>query len=216
MTDWLADPEHPALSSPAAERLNDASRPDRLTWNAFRTLALWNTDVWVPSLLEGAIGDDNELSGLEWSGASVELWLTHVTLDDATDVVIDGPEALVVVLATLNDDLPVAHVYDGLEHAMQATRGDTRRGAFVLVAPSDEGGAVQHLVQLAGGDRPLGGEADRVGLREEDIPGSVGWMTWRDVGRLALDLAEEADPLRGESVHNLVSQLQARFPGIEF
>src|SRR5438270_8499230 len=103
MTDWLSDPEHPALSSPAAERLNDPARPDRLAWNAFRTLALWNTDVWVPSFLESAIGDDNVLSGLEWSGASVELWLTHLALDDATDVVVDGPEALVVVLATLND-----------------------------------------------------------------------------------------------------------------
>ena len=63
---WLAEPEHPALAGPGVVRINDPHRPDRLAWNAFRTLALWNTDGWVPSLLELACGDRNPLSPLEW------------------------------------------------------------------------------------------------------------------------------------------------------
>ena len=74
MSDWLADPTHPSLDTPIADRLNDATLPDRLTWNAFRTLAQWNTDVWVPGLLEVALGADNNFSGLDWAEATVEVW----------------------------------------------------------------------------------------------------------------------------------------------
>ena len=35
-------------------RIDDPRRPDRLAWNAFRTLAEWNSDVWVPAPTKGA------------------------------------------------------------------------------------------------------------------------------------------------------------------
>ena len=44
---------------------------------------------------------------------------------------------------------------------------------------------------------------------------AVGWVTWHELCELALDLAEEADPLRDDQVHLLVTQLQSRFPDID-
>jgi hypothetical protein len=43
-------------------------------------------------------------------------------------------------------------------------------------------------------------------------PANTGWLTWREVAELALDLAEEADELRGEAVHRLASEIQEQFP----
>ena len=51
ISDWLVEPDHPALAGEGAARVADPDRPDRMTWNTFRTLAAWNTDVWVPALL---------------------------------------------------------------------------------------------------------------------------------------------------------------------
>jgi hypothetical protein len=53
------------------------------------------------------------------------------------------------------------------------------------------------------------------GLRPEAIERIAGWTTWADVGALAVDLAEEADPLRAEMAHLLVTELQERYPGID-
>ena len=45
---------------------------------------------------------------------------------------------------------------------------------------------------------------------------AVGWVTWHELGELALDLAEEEeDSLRADQVHLLVTQLQDRFPDID-
>ena len=40
-------------------------------------------------------------------------------------------------------------------------------------------------------------------------------MTWADLAALALDLAEEADPIRDEMVHLLITELQRTFPQLE-
>ena len=48
------------------------------------------------------------------------------------------------------------------------------------------------------------------------LTGAVGWVTWHELGELALDLAEEEeDSLRADQVHLLVTQLQDRFPDID-
>ena len=104
--DFLADPTNPALTSAAMERIGDPSRPDRLAWNTFRTLALWEPDRWVPSLLEIGLGPSNRLSGHEWDGTSVQLWATGLDLDGAVDVILDGPEALVLIEAALDSSPP--------------------------------------------------------------------------------------------------------------
>jgi hypothetical protein len=46
----------------------------------------------------------------------------------------------------------------------------------------------------------------------ELLDGATGWIAWPELGRLALDLAEEADREPMESVRRLVSQIQARYP----
>ena len=86
--------------------VGDESRPDRLAWNTFRTLALWETDAWVPRLLDIGLGGEHPVADVEWSGASVQLWATGLELDSGTDVLIDGPQALVVGVATLQPAPP--------------------------------------------------------------------------------------------------------------
>jgi len=98
---FLADPQNPALNSATMMLIGDKSRPDRLAWNTLRTLALWDTDIWVPRLLDIGLGGDHPVADVEWSGASVQLWATGLELDSSTDVLIDGTEALVVGLATV-------------------------------------------------------------------------------------------------------------------
>jgi hypothetical protein len=140
MSDWLVDAENPLLTAVALARVDDPSRPDRLAWNAFRTLALWETDVWVPRLLDVACGPDNPLTGLEWSGTSVVPWATGAAFDDAVDVVLDGPEALVVVLASLVRELGPDQVRAGVREVLTATSPSAKAGGVVLVLPPDSPG----------------------------------------------------------------------------
>ena len=188
-SNWLVDADNPLLTERVLARIDDAARPDRLTWNVFRTLALWDTDVWVPRLLEMACGDGTVLPTLEWAGASVLPWATGLVLDDAADVVIDGPRAMVVARATLRLDVPLAELGGGALEAVTDALG-TRQSALVVVVPP---------------------EAPDPGA---DLGRAAGWLTWRDLGVLALDLAEEADELRAEQVHRLAGELQDQFPGI--
>lgn len=196
MSDWLVDAENPLLTQTAMARVDDRNRPDRLAWNAFRTLALWETDVWVPRLIDVACGPDNPLAGLEWSATSVIPWATGVAFDDAVDVLLDGPEALVVALVTLAPQLGPDQVAAGVREAVAGSTGEKQAG-FVAVVPPD-------------GPEPA---LEEVGA--ELAAGAVGWLTWRDLGTLALDLAEEADELRAEQAHRLVSDLQAQFPALD-
>jgi hypothetical protein len=201
---WLVDPEHPALASPAAEGINDPGRPDRLAWNAFRTLAAWNTDVWVPSLLETAISSVNSLSGAEWSDAEVALWRSTPSAGDAVDVTIEGPQCIVVVEATLTPVVDFDRFIQGIDRAQSEGAAVGKLSGFVALTPELDEALLARLADLAAADLEGGGPS-----------GVAGWITWREVGRLALDLAEEADPMRAEEVHRLVTQLQATFPGIE-
>lgn len=195
---WLVDAENPLLTEPVLARMEDASRPDRLAWNTFRTLALWEPDVWVPRLLGIACGEGSPLVAVEWSGTSVVPWAAGLALDGVTDVVLDGPEALVVAAATLSPGLSPQP--SGLLAEVIEAAGDARQAGFVaVVAP--------------GSDRSASSE------RSDDVDvtgdGFTGWLTWAELATLALDLAEEGDELRGEQVSRLVDDLQRQFPGIE-
>ena len=212
---WLVDAENPLLTQIGLSRIDDARRPDRLAWNAFRTLALWETDAWVPRLLDVACGAGNPLAALEWSGASVIPWATGLALDDAADVLLDGPEALVVAVATLRHDLAVDELRAGVLEAVAGTQPGGKPAGFVAVVPPGAAGLDHRLAEATAADRPE--EIDRpeeVGA-DELVAGATGWLTWPELGTLAVDLAEESDELRAEQVHRLVSELQEQFPDIE-
>ena len=72
--EFLADAQNQALTSDEMARMADPTKPDRLAWNTFRTLALWETDIWIPRLLDIGLDFPNPLSEHEWAGASVQLW----------------------------------------------------------------------------------------------------------------------------------------------
>ena len=201
--DFLADPGNPALTRAAMERVGDPGRADRLAWNTFRTLALWEPDRWVPSLLEIGLGSSNPLSAREWDGTSVELWVTGLDLEGAVDVVLDGPEALVLIEAALDSSPADAAIAAGMGAVIEEARKGERPPAFLVVAPE--------------GDDDVGARLERAsaGAEFEPLAGAIGWLSWRELGSMALDLAEEADPMRDEQVHRLVSQLQSRFPNLE-
>jgi hypothetical protein len=207
--DWLVEPAHPQLQGNAlVERLNDDRRPDRLAWNTFRTLAEWDTDVWVPAMLEVACGVPNPLSGREWSGAEVVMWGSGLQLDDTADLLIDGPEALVIVEASFRNDVPASHAIAGIRRGLELARHQKQAG-YVFVSPDRPPALAQATASLASE------LADMDGVDFDALGRAVGWSSWRDLGRLALDLAEEADDIRDELVHRLVTELQALFPGIE-
>lgn len=212
---WLADPGHPVLGSPYAARLNDRARPDRLAWNTFRTLALWNTDVWVPSMLEAACEAVNPLSEREWGEAEVELWRTGLDLDDAVDVAIDGVECFVVVEATLRADLDVDRLAAGINRALDVATADHRQAGFVVVSPGLDEPAGANVRQLLDEDRLRSVVGRRPGIQLDALARAVGWVTWQELGTLALDLGQEADTVRQDQVRKLASELQATFPGLE-
>ena len=212
---WLAEPDHPALATPIADRINDPSLPDRLTWNAFRTLAAWNTDAWMERFLDVALGEGNPLSALEWGEGSVDIWTSGLHMTDATDVVITGPEAVVLVQATFRADLSIDVLGEGAEHALGlADRGD-RQAGFVLLTPGIDEADADRINDALAADLLDLPEGEGHGLRPEALEHITGWLTWADLAGLALDLAEEADSFRKEMVHLLVTELQAQFPGID-
>ncbi|TMK89455.1 MAG: hypothetical protein E6G57_01370 [Actinobacteria bacterium] len=203
---FLADPQNPALNSATMMLIGDTSRPDRVAWNTFRTLALWDTDVWVPRLLDIGLGGDHPVADVEWSGASVQLWATGLELDRSADLLIDGPEALVVGLATVDPGPPSGETRGAMVKAVADAGLGGRQPAFLAIVPTrdDEAQLQAALEAAASGD-------DLNALSE-----AVGWVTWHELGELALDLAEEEeDSLRADQVHLLVTQLQDRFPDIE-
>jgi hypothetical protein len=204
--DFLADPQNPALNSATMMLVGDAARPDRLAWNTFRTLAQWETDVWVPRLLDIGLGAPNPLSEHEWADASVQLWTTGLELDSGADVLIDGPEGLVVGVATFQSAPPSGETRGAMVKAVSDAASSGRPPAFLAVVPTREDEA-----QL---ESALEQAASAEGL--EALTGAVGWVTWHELGELALDLAEEEeDSLRADQVALLVDQLQERFPDID-
>jgi len=203
---FLADPQNPALNSATMMLIGDAARADRVAWNTFRTLALWDTDIWVPRLLDIGLGGDHPVADVEWSGASVQLWATGLELDRGTDLLIDGPEALVVGLATVDPGPLSGETRAAMVKAVSDAGPAGRQPAFLAIVPTrdDEAQLQAALEAAAAGD----------GL--DALTEAVGWVTWHELGELALDLAEEEeDSLRADQVHLLVTQLQDRFPDID-
>jgi len=203
--EFLADAQNPALTTAEMARMGDPKKPDRLAWNMFRTLALWESDVWIPRLLDIALDVPNPLSEHEWSGASVQLWATGLELDQGTDVLLDGPEALAIAVAYVDPVPPSAEIRGAMAKVVSDASLGGRQPAFLAVVPN------------ADDERQL--EADlepsAVSSDLDPLADAVGWVTWHELCELALDLAEEADPLRDDQVHLLVTQLQGRFPDID-
>ncbi|MBV8295642.1 MAG: hypothetical protein JO085_02300, partial [Acidimicrobiia bacterium] len=200
---FLADPQNPALDSATMVLVGDGARPDRLAWNTFRTLALWDTDIWVPRLLDIGLGGDHPVADVEWSGASVQLWATGLELDRSADVLIDGPEALVVGVATVDPGPPSGETRGAMVKAVADAGLGGRQPAFLAIVPTrDDGAQLQAALEAAASGDDLAPLTD-----------AVGWVTWHELGELALDLAEEEEnSLRADQVHLLVTQLQDRFP----
>jgi hypothetical protein len=203
---FLADPQNPALNSATMMLVGDESRPDRLAWNTFRTLALWQTDAWVPRLLDIGLGGEHPIEDVEWEGASVQLWSTGLEFDSGVDVLIDGPHALLVCVATLQPAPSSGETRGAMLKAVSDAALGGRKPAFLAVVPTrdDEAQLQAALEAAASGD----------GL--DALVESVGWVTWHELGELALDLAEEEEnSLRADQVALLVDQLQDRFPDID-
>lgn len=213
-TDWLVDARDPVLTDERLEWIADPSRPDRLTWNAFRTLALWEPDTWIPALLEMALGDGNRLSPLEWSGTHVRPWGAALEHPEVCDVVLDGPEAYVVVACVGEVPPPPEELRQAAVAALDGSLHEGREAGLVVVAPPaalDSGDTEQRLQ-----------EATQMELRDRRLvsdllDGAMGTVSWVDLGRLALDMVEEDEPLTAptETVHQLVTELQERYPSTQ-
>ena len=203
---FLADPQNPALNSATMMLIGDDGRPDRVAWNTFRTLALWQTDAWVPRVLDIGLGGEHPIEDVEWEGAAVQLWATGLELDSGVDVLIDGPNALLVCVATLQPAPAPGETRGAMVKAVSDAALGGRKPAFLAVVPTrdDEAQLQAALEAAASGD----------GL--DALTGSVGWVTWHELGELALDLAEEEeDSLRADQVALLVDSLQDQFPDID-
>jgi hypothetical protein len=204
-TEWLIDAGDPVLTDERMVWIADPARPDRLAWNTFRTLALWEPDAWVPSLLEVACGAGNRLSALEWSGASVLPWAAKLDLPSVCDVVLEGPEAAVVLACTLSTDPGPEELRAAALAALDDSLHGGREAGLVVVAPPEAEGVAARL--------ELATEIElHEGRRARDLlADAMGWITWPELGRLALDLAEENDQGPAEQVRRLVTQMQDRF-----
>ena len=220
-SEWLIDAADPLLTDDKLARIADDGRPDRLAWNTFRTLGLWDTDAWVPSLLEVACGKDNPLSGLDWSGATVVPWGAGPDTPDVCDIVLDGAEAYVVVACSVIADPPVEQAGAAAVAALDGSLHGSREAGLVVVAPPDAAGprgpdatGEVHAAQLL--KRATAVEL-RDGSLAADLLAATGCVTWAYLARLALDLAEESDPDTGpvEQVHQLVTEIQALYPGVD-
>ena len=147
------------------------------------------------------------MSGKEWGDAGVVMWGSGLDSSDTADLLLDGPEAAVIVEASFHNDLRADHVLGGLGRALELA-AHRRQAGYVLVCPDRPAGAITEAWLAAA-------FPEQSGLNFDALARAVGWISWRDLGRLALDLAEEADDIRDDLVHRLVTELQALFPGIE-
>ena len=202
---WLAESGSPLLAL-AGDRIDAPDRPERLAWNTLRTLALWNADAWVPPLLEVACGADNRLSPLEWAEGSVVPWAANLTLPTICDVVLDGNEAYVVLACTLVPDPSDPELRAAAMAALDGSVPGARAAGLVVVAPPGSDGLVDRLQTATDWELHDGRRAGEL------LAGALGWISWPELGRLALDMAEENDAGPAEQVRQLVGELQSRFP----
>lgn len=210
---WLIDADDPLMADDKLARVADEQRPDRLAWNTFRTLGLWEPDAWVPGLLEMACGDDNPLSPHEWSGTQVVPWSTELPGTDLCPVVLDGPEAYVVVACSTVADPSQEELRAAAMAALDGSLAGGRDvGLVVVVPPGAPLEGIDARIRVAADVELHGGR-----MAYELLEGAAGELTWADLARLALDLIEEADPDTAptQQVHRLVTEIQQQYPGIE-
>jgi hypothetical protein len=209
---WLIDADDSLLTPDRLARIADPALPDRLAWNTFRTLALWDTDVWVPRLLELATGGDTSVVTADWTRASVVPWAVgpFETPDaaDVVDVVLDGPEAYVVLACDTHGDPSEEQLRAGALAALDGSLHGARLAGFVVVVPPGTEGVDERL-QVATETELLDGR-----IAADLLADATGWVTWTEVARIALDLSEEGDPdvAPVEIVHQLVTELQQLYP----
>lgn len=211
--EWLVDAADPRLTPDRLNRMADGLRPDRLAWNAFGVLGLWNTEAWVPSLVERACGAQSPLVEIEWADGTILPWAVDVLGPELCDMTVQGPEGHLVIAATLDPDPPAEQLRAAAVAAVEGSMpGGGREPGLVVVAPP--GPATDGL------DDRLDAATDvevHDGRRIADLlAGRTGWVTWTTLGRLALDLAEEGGDEPMEQVRRLVTELQLRYPDQTF
>lgn len=191
--------------APAGDWLTEGPGPDAsdeagVAWDVVRTLALWEADVWVPAVLDHACGEGTGLAAVPWTDAEIGPLVPPLPHEGATAVLVAGPEAVMVLVATLRPHLPDEELTAAMLAALDASLPGGRQAALVVVGPpgSDGYGRLSRAgrTPLADG-RAAGDEID-----------ALGWTTWSDLVSLAADLAEEADAGRADAVHRLVQDLQ--------
>lgn len=209
--EWLIDADDPALTDGRMADVADPDRPDRLAWNTFRTLGLWNTEAWAPRLLEIACGERSRLAVAEWDGGQVVPWADDLPGRELCDVGLIGPASYVVLACTLDASVPLEHLRAAAIAALDGSLHGARDAGLVVVAPP---GSYDLRARLE--------EATDIELHEgrtafQLLDGALGWISWPELGTLAADLVDEndADTELVEPVHLLITELQARFPAEE-
>lgn len=209
--EWLIHADDPALTDGRLEAVADPARPDRLAWNTFRTLDLWNTDAWAPRLLEIACGEASRLAVVEWDGGEVVPWAADLPGDELCDVALVGPAAYVVLACTLDAGVSLEHLRAAAIAALDGSLEHGRDAGLVVVAPPGSYDLRERLEQATDLQLHEGKTAFEL------LDGALGWISWPELGTLAADLVEEndADTELNEPVHQLITELQARFPAEE-
>ena len=209
--EWLIDADDPVLTDDRLAAVADPQRPDRLAWNTFRTLGLWNTEAWAPRLLEIACGEESRLAVAEWDGGDVVPWAADLPGAELCDVALAGPAAYVVLACTLDAGVSLEQLRAAAMAALDGSLAHGREAGLVVVAPPGSYDLRERLEQ-----------ATDVALHEgktafELLDGALGWISWPELGTLAADLVEENDPDTelNEPVHRLITDLQQRFPAEE-
>ena len=115
------------------------------------------------------LGGEHPVADVEWEGASVQLWATGLELDSGADVLVDGPHALLVCVATLQPAPPSGETRGAMMKVVSDAALGGRKAAFLAVVPTrdDEAQLQAALEAAASGD----------GL--EALTDAVGWVTWQ-------------------------------------
>ena len=209
--EWLIDADDPLLTDGRLTSVADPSRPDRLAWNTFRTLGLWNTEAWAPRLLEIACGEESRLAVAEWDGGDVVPWAADLPGHGICDVALIGPVSYVVLACTLDADVPLEDLRAAAMAALDGSLDQARDAGLVVVAPPGSYDLRERLEQATDIELHEGKTAFEL------LDGAMGWISWPELGTLAADMVEEgsSDTELNEPVHRLITELQDRFPAEE-
>ena len=209
--EWLIDADDPLLTDGRLTQVADTSRPDRLAWNTFRTLGLWNTEAWAPRLLEIACGEESRLAVAEWDGGEVVPWAADLPGRDICDVALVGPVSFVVLACTLDAGVSLEDLRAAAMAALDGSLDQARDAGLVVVAPPGSYDLRERLEQATDIELHEGKTAFEL------LDGAMGWISWPELGTLAADMVEEnrSDTELNEPVHRLITDIQARFPAEE-